>query len=118
MRRLALLLLLGATPAAAAAGSLSKAEALVFVATAADLISTEYALSRLGARAEEGNPLMARRGVRIGTNFAMAAGIIWASRSLKARGHDRLGALALWAPIVVKSSVTGWNLYLTHSVSW
>jgi hypothetical protein len=60
----------------------------------ADLVSTEYALTRPALR--EGNPLLGSRGVRIPAKLAVAALGAWATHRIRKRGHHgRARALAV-----------------------
>jgi hypothetical protein len=60
----------------------------------ADLVSTEYALTRPALR--EGNPLLGNRAVRIPAKLAVAALGAWATHRLRKKGqHGRARALAV-----------------------
>lgn len=60
----------------------------------ADLVSTEFALTRPGT--QEGNPLVASRAVRIPVKLAVAAGTTVACRALRQRGkHTQARLLAI-----------------------
>lgn len=83
-------------------------DVLVGVSTAADLGSTEWALSRPvppGWTIREGNPVMASQGVRMGLKTAGTVGILIASHKLSSTGHKRASRVLRWSAVVVFSGL-------------
>jgi hypothetical protein len=73
--------------------------ALVTAGQLADIVSTEIALARPGAR--EANPLLANRGVRIPAKLAMAGGISLGCYALRRHGrHGTARALSIASFVV------------------
>ena len=105
----ALLLLLLGTPVSAD----QKLEEVVLIsAAAADLISTELALSRGGA--QEANPLLENRAVRISAKAASTALILLLARKLQ-ENHPKLASTLRWTGVAFSAGATGWNVSMTFS---
>lgn len=81
--------------------------ALAATGQLADLVSTEVALRRPGT--QEGNPLVASRGVRIPVKLAVAAGTTAACRHLRQRGKHTQARLLAIASFVVGAAATVHN---------
>lgn len=62
-------------------------------ASAADLLSTEYALSRGGV---ESNPFLRDRPVRLAVNLGVVTASVWGVRKLQRDGHPRAARLVKW----------------------
>lgn len=59
----------------------------MFAASAADIATTEWGLSR---GLVEGNPIVAQRGVRIATHVAGPLAVYWATEKLRKSGRGKL----------------------------
>jgi hypothetical protein len=85
--------------------------ALMFAASAADLVSTEYALA--SGRAAEGNPLMQSRPLRITMNLAVPF-----VAYLLTRENPHLGKWVCIVHVGVRGTITARNIYTGMTVRW
>lgn len=80
----------------------------VIGASAADLFSTEFALS---AGCYEANPLMRERPVRIGLKAASTVAVLAGTEHLKRHGHSRAASVLRWSVAALWASAAVWNVY-------
>jgi len=85
-------------------------EILMVVGAGADLISTEFALSRGLA---EGNPLGQKRSMRIAIKSVNTAFVMYLARKLENHGHDRAARGLRYTHIGVGFGLAGWNVHAT-----
>jgi hypothetical protein len=85
--------------------------ALMVSASAADLVSTEYALA--SGHAAEGNPLMQSRPLRITTNLAIPF-----VAYLLARNNPRLGKWVCIVHVGLRGTISARNIYTGMTVKW
>ena len=83
---------------------------LMLMGTAADLGSTEYALS-LGA--VEANPPMQNRAVRISSNIAFPIGMYFLLKD-----HPKAAKIFTVLYVGSRFGVAGYNFYICAKVSW
>jgi hypothetical protein len=100
---LAILLL---APAAAFGDTL---DALVITSSAADLATTEWALSRPGVR--EANPVMSEPAVRMAVKAVGTLGVLAGSRQLERHGHRgwskalRITVIVVWSGAAINNAI-------------
>ena len=100
MRYLALILIL-LTP------SMGRADAWIIGASAADALTTEYALRYDGL--EEGNPLIREQAVRIAAKVAVTIALVYIHREIQKKDRGvalgfKIAIVAVWGGIAV------WNI--------
>jgi hypothetical protein len=85
--------------------------ALMIAASAADLVSTEYALA--SGHAAEGNPLMRSRPLRITTNLTVPFLAYFLTQK-----NPRLGKWVCIVHVGLRSTITARNIYTGMTVRW
>lgn len=80
----------------------------MFGASAADLITTEIALSQSGF--VEVNPLFRNRAPRVAAKVLAPVALYGLSRELEKRGHRKWSKGLRWGAVAVWSAAAAWNI--------
>lgn len=91
-------------------------ETTLVLATSADFITTEIGLRH--PNIVEGNPLMRKRGVRIGAGLAQVVLTTMLYRKLRRDGHDKCAKAIILMPAITHAGAAGWNISVMARVSW